>query len=201
MTMDSTFTDVGNGSDSPVPVGNWRVDPSRSSASFVVGFAGRRVQGRLPLTGEAIVTPSIEDSTAELVAVTEAVRTGHDLVDGLLASPNFLDAETFPAITFRSDLLVRVPTGWRAVGQLEVKGAGYPLACELVVAPRHPRLAAARIALTTRWVLDSTWITTQRIPGLGRRVAMTCSVELDRTDLPACPSARAGGVSRRQVMG
>jgi hypothetical protein len=34
--------------------------------------------------------------------------------------------------------------------------------------------------LTTRWVLDSTWITTQRLPTLSRRIAMSCSVVLDR---------------------
>jgi polyisoprenoid-binding protein YceI len=184
MTSDTFFGRPGSRSESPLPVGSWQVDPSRSSASFTARLAGRRVQGRLPLTGGAIVTPSIEDSTAELSAITEAVRTGHGLIDGLLASPNFLDAETFPTITFRSDLLVRVPTGWRAVGQLHVKGTDYPLACELDVAPRHPRPEAASITLTTRWVLDSAWITTQRVPGLSRRVAMTCSVELDRTDAP-----------------
>jgi polyisoprenoid-binding protein YceI len=184
MTTDATFIHSGSPGESPVPVGSWRVDPSRSSASFMARLAGRRIQGRLPLTGGAVVTPTIEDSTAELVAMTEAISTGHGLIDGLLSSPNFLDAETFPEITFRSELLVRVPTGWRAVGQLHVKGTGYPLACELDVDVRHPRPGAAKMTLTTRWVLDSTWITTQRVPGLSRRIAMTCSVELDRTDAP-----------------
>jgi polyisoprenoid-binding protein YceI len=188
MTMDRTFTDTGRGPESPVPVGNWRVDATRSSASFTAGFAGRRFRGRLPLSGEAIVTPSIEDSTTELVAMTEAVRTGHGLIDGLLSSPNFLDAEAFPAITFRSDLLVRVPTGWRAVGQLQVKGTDYPLACELHVGPRHLGPGVASITLTTRWVLDASWITPQRVPGLSRRVAMTCTVELERSDRPPAHS-------------
>jgi polyisoprenoid-binding protein YceI len=184
MTTDTTFAASGSRPESPVPVGSWRVDPSRSSASFTARLAGRRVHGRLPLTGGAVVAHSIEDSTAELVALTEAVRTGHGLIDGLLASPSFLDAETFPVISFRSDLLVRVPTGWTAVGQLHVKGTDYPLACELDVVVRQPRPGAAEMTLTTRWAIDLAWITTQRVPGLSRRVAMTCSVELDRTDAP-----------------
>lgn len=105
-------------------------------------------------------------------------------MDGLLSSPSFLDAQTFPVITFRSDLLVRVPTGWRAVGRLDVKGVAHPLACELDVAPRHPGSPAATVMLTTRWVLDSAWITTGRVPGLSRWIAMVCSVELARTNLP-----------------
>jgi polyisoprenoid-binding protein YceI len=185
MSTDPTFIHSRRGLESPLPVGNWRVDPTRSSASFAARLGGRRVQGRLPLTGGAVVTPAVEDSTAELVAMTGAVRTGHGLIDGLLAGPGFLHAETFPKITFRSELLVQVPTGWRAVGHLRVKGADYPLACELDVTPGHLRPEATTIGLTTRWVLDSTWITTGRIPGLSRRIAMTCSVELGRTDGPS----------------
>jgi polyisoprenoid-binding protein YceI len=182
MTTNPTLVHVGSRPESPVPQGSWRVDPARSSASFTVGFAGRRVRGRLPLTGAAFVGDSIEDSTAELVALTEAVRTGHGLVDGLLSGPNFLDAAAFPRITFRSDLLVRVPTGWRAIGQLVVKGTEYPLSCELDVLPHDPRWVASSITLTARWALDSSWVTPQRVPGLSRRIAMTCEVELERTD-------------------
>jgi polyisoprenoid-binding protein YceI len=182
MTTDTTSIHAGSGLESPVPVGSWRVDPTSSSASFTAGFAGRRFRGRLPLTGGAVVTPAIEDSTAELVAMTETVRTGHGLIDGLLSSPNFLDASAFPSITFRSELLVRVPTGWRAVGALHVKGTRYPLACVLDVEPRLVGPQGARVRLTTRWVLDASWITTQRVPGLSRRIAMTCSVELQRNE-------------------
>lgn len=180
MRTDQSLIRLGRRPESPLPVGSWRVDPARSSASFVVGLAARRFEGRLPLSGGAIVTPTVEDSTAELVAMTDAVMTGHGLIDSLLNSPNFLDAETFPLITFRSDMLVRVPAGWRAVGQLHVKGTDHPLACELDVAPHRADPRAARVRLTTRWVLDSSWVTTKRIPGLSRRIAMTCSVELNR---------------------
>jgi hypothetical protein len=35
------------------------------------------------------------------------------------------------------------------------------------------------MTVTSRWVLDSRWITSQRIPGLSRRIVMTCSVALE----------------------
>ncbi len=45
-----------------------------------------------------------------------------------------------------------------------------------------PRLAVGRgsprILITSSWVIDSRWITSQRIPALGRRVVMTCSFSL-----------------------
>jgi hypothetical protein len=40
------------------------------------------------------------------------------------------------------------------------------------------------MTITTRWVIDSSWITSQRVPMLPRRIAMSCSVALERTDEP-----------------
>jgi polyisoprenoid-binding protein YceI len=69
-----------------------------------------------------LVTEPIEDSTAWLAARASAVSTGSSVLDGLLAGPGFLDAATFPEISFRSELLAWVPAGWRATGRLQVKG-------------------------------------------------------------------------------
>jgi polyisoprenoid-binding protein YceI len=167
---------------SAVPVGDWRVDPVRSHASFAARVAGRSVRGRLPLIGTVSVAASIEDSTAHLVALANEVTTGHRMLDRLLAGPGFLDAEDYPTISLRSQMLVCVPTGWRVVGQLQVKGIEHPIVCELEADLRsaQPQTAAAEMILTTRWALDSTWITTQRLPTLSRRISMTCSVVLDR---------------------
>jgi polyisoprenoid-binding protein YceI len=164
---------VGTQVQPPVPAGGWRVDPLRSSASFSARVAGRPVRGRLPLTGGALISTSIEDSQARLVASTSALSTGIALLDRLLLGPGFLDAEVFPEISFRSEMLVSVPTGWRAIGQLEVKGKEHAMACELAVNPRDPR------TITSRWVLDSKWVTNQRVLALSRNIAMTCSVALE----------------------
>lgn len=167
---------------SAVPVGAWLVDPVRSHASFAARVAGRSVRGHLPLIGAVTVAASIEDSIAHLVALATEVSTGNRILDRLLAGPGFLDIEDYPTISLRSQMLVCVPTGWRVVGQLEVKGIEHPIVCELEADLRsaHPQAAAAGMILTTRWVLDSTWITTQRLPTLSRRIAMSCSVVLDR---------------------
>jgi polyisoprenoid-binding protein YceI len=170
-------------------VGSWRADPAHSHASFTARAAGRDVQGRLPLTGEVRITEPIEDSTAWLAARTSAVSTGSPVLDRLLAGPGFLDARAFPEISFQSELLVWVPAGWRAVGHLRVKNAEHELACQLSLRPAGPRPGGPRpaglrpggprIIIAGSWAIDSRWVTTQWIPGLGRRIVMTCSCLLE----------------------
>jgi polyisoprenoid-binding protein YceI len=161
-------------------VGSWRVDPARSHASFAARAAGRSVCGHLPLTGQVLVTEPIEDSTVRLAARTRAISTGSPLLDRLLAGPGFLDAAAFPEISFRSELLAWVPTGWRAVGRLQVKDTEHELACRF-----DPRLddlqpgGRQQLLIACSWVIDSRWITRQWIPGLDRRIVMTCSLSLE----------------------
>ena len=146
----------------------------------IVHRAGRRpVRGRLPLTGEVRITEPIEDSTARLAARTSAVSTGSPVLDRLLAGPAFLDARAFPEISFRSELLVWVPAGWRAVGRLQVKNTEHELACQLSLHPGDTRPGGPRIIIAGSWAIDSRWVTSQRIPALGRRIVMTCSCLLE----------------------
>jgi polyisoprenoid-binding protein YceI len=167
-------------SERPVPVGDWRVDPTRSSALFTARLAGRRVRGHLPLTGGAVIAAPIQDSTAHLIAMTEALSTGSAMLDRLLTGPGFLNAKVFSEISFRTQMLVHVPTGWRAVGQLQLKGIEHSVVCELDP-PRHVRPGDTTMTLTSRWVIDSTWITTRLVPTLSRRIAMSCSIALEPT--------------------
>jgi len=182
--MTTATPDIRFGSSGALPVtaGSWRVDSARSSAWFTARVAGRSVRGRLPLSGGAYVSATIEDSAAHLYAATSALRTGSAMLDRLLAGPGFLDAETHPDISFRSEMLICVPTGWRAVGHLRVKGAEHPLVCELDADLRDQQQGPAAMTINTRWVIDSTWITTQRVPMLARRIAMNCSLALEQSD-------------------
>jgi YceI-like domain len=161
-------------------IGRWRAAPADSHASFAARLAGRWVRGRLPLTGQVQIAEPVEESTARLTARTSAVRTGSPALDRLLAGPGFLDARSYPEISFQSDLLVWVPAGWRAVGRLQVKDAEHELACQFGVRLSGGRPGSApRLVIACTWVIDSTWVTSVRIPALGRRVAMTCSFHLD----------------------
>ena len=160
--------------------GNWRVAPAHSHATFTARVAGRAVQGRLPLTGQVVIADRIEDSTAWLAAQAGEVSTGSPVLDRLLAAPGFLDAGAFPEITFRSGQLVWVPAGWRAVGRLQVKGTEHELACQLALHRGGTQLGGRpRFWITSRWVIDSRWVTRQWIPGLSRSIPMTCSFLLE----------------------
>jgi len=160
--------------------GYWRVDPARSHASFAARAVGRSVVGRLPLTGRVLMAEPIEESTVRLAARASAISTGSPWLDWLLAGPGFLDAGAYPEISFRSDLLARVPAGWRAVGRLQVKGAEHELACrfDLRLDDSQPG-GPPRLKVASSLVIDSRWVTRQRIPGLGRRIVMTCSLSLE----------------------
>jgi polyisoprenoid-binding protein YceI len=163
-----------------VAAGHWHVDPALSRASFAARVAGQPVRGCLPLTGEVLIGEPIEKSTARLAARTSAISTGSAVLDRLLASPVFLDARAFPEISFRSDVLVRVPAGWRAVGRLQVKNAEHELACQLELYQGDPTPGGQpRLVIGSEWVIDSRWITSQWIPGLSRRVVITGSLCLE----------------------
>jgi polyisoprenoid-binding protein YceI len=160
--------------------GIWRVDPARSHASFAARVAGRPVRGRMPLTGRVLVAEPVEDSVARLAATAGQVSTGSRVLDRQLAGPGFLDAAAFPEISFRSELLAWVPTGWRAVGRLQVKGTEHELACQLGLDRDGARPGEPlRFRITSSWILDSRWITRQWIPGLSRPILMTCSFVLE----------------------
>ena len=138
------------------------------------------MRGRLPLTGRVLIAEPVEDSTARLVARSGAVSTGSPVLDRLLTGPGFLDAGTFPEISFRSELLAWVPAGWRAVGLLRVKNVEHELACvlDLHLGDMRPD-APPRITIGSGWVIDARWITSKRIPTLDRRILMTCSFSLE----------------------
>ena len=165
----------------PLPAaGSWRVGPADPHASFSARLAGRRVRGRLPLTGQVLITEPVEESMVRLTARTTAVSTGSPVLDRVLAGPGFLDARAYPEISFQSDLLAWVPAGWRAVGRLQVKNAEHELACQFGVHLGDATPGGApRLVITCSWVIDSAWVTSRRIPALGRCIAMTCSLHLD----------------------
>lgn len=179
MTTVTPVTHLEPGELSRLTTGSWQVTPSDSHALFAARLAGRRVRGRLPLAGHVVITEPVEESTALLTARTSAVSTGSPVLDRVLGGPAFLDAQAYPEISFRTDLLAEVPTGWRAAGRLQVKDAEHELACEFGVHLGDARPGGAPdLVIACSWVIDSAWITSQRIPALSRRIEMSCSFRL-----------------------
>lgn len=163
----------------PVLAGPWRVDPTRSHTSFAAQVAGHSVRGRLPMTGRVLISEPVGQSTARLAARAGAISTGSPALDRVLAGPGFLDAGNFPEISFLAELVVRVPSGWRAVGRLRVRDAEHELACQLRMQDTERAPASACVIVGCTWVLDGRWVTSHRIPTLSRRVVMTSSLYLE----------------------
>ena len=80
--------------------GSWQVGPSDSHASFAARLAGRRVRGRLPLTGQVVITEPVEQSAALLTARTNAVTTGSPVLDRVLGGPAFPGRRDLPGDEF-----------------------------------------------------------------------------------------------------
>jgi hypothetical protein len=112
-----------------------RLPPPRRNAERGQTYA---IEQRHPLLG------TTELSVKGQVEVSGAGQRDHahcrsTVLDRLLAGPGFLDAGSFPEVSFLSELLVWVPAGWRAAGRLQVKNAEHELACLLDLQVGAPR--------------------------------------------------------------
>jgi len=113
--------------------GVWNVDVSHSSANFVVRhLMVSKVRGRF--TDFAATIDIGEDplqSSVQAVLQTASITTNDDQRDGHLKSPDFLDVETYPAITFRSTSVRRDGDDFVVAGDLTIKDVTRPIELEL----------------------------------------------------------------------
>ena len=87
-----------------VQAGTWEIDPSHSSVEFSVRhMMFSRVKGRFTsFRGTIEIGDDPQDSSVEAVVDVASVDTGDEQRDAHLRSPEFLDAERFPEMTFVS---------------------------------------------------------------------------------------------------
>ena len=106
--------------------GNWKIDPMHTSAQFSVRhLAVSTVRGAFSkVSGSATFDPADPSKTA-LDATIEAasVDTRVDMRDKDLRSPNFLDVEKFPTITFHGKQTKSAGSGkLQITGDLTIHG-------------------------------------------------------------------------------
>jgi len=143
----------------------WSIDPTHT----LVQFSARHmmitsVKGRFgTLTGEITVngdSPENSAVTAEIDAAS--LDTGVQQRDDHLRSPDFLDVEKHPALTFRSTRLEGAPSRpgdtFRLVGELTIRGT------------------------TREVVLDATYEGSGQDPWGGIRSSFSASTTVDRRD-------------------
>ena len=118
------------------PPGPWTVDPAHSSVAAVAQHLGiSSVHGRFTRFSGAIeIAPDdITKSRVEAVIRADSIDTGNGMRDGHLKSPDFLDVEKYPEITYRSTGLTAAAgtDRWTVHGELAMHGVVRPVDLDL----------------------------------------------------------------------
>jgi polyisoprenoid-binding protein YceI len=123
--MPSTDTDVvvkiPEGIELP-PAGTYTFDPAHTTVEFIGTHMFTKTRGRFTQAeGSVTIGERPEDAVVEAVIQAASLESHTERRDEHLRSPDFLDVERWPTITFRS-------TGFRATG-----GTGFELDGELTI--------------------------------------------------------------------
>jgi polyisoprenoid-binding protein YceI len=140
LVMASGRAEIGNvvlarqgGTELPPP-GPWTIDSAHSSVGAIAQHLGiSSVHGRFTdFSGHIEIAQDVEKSRVEAVIRAASISTGNDMRDGHLRTPDFLDIERYPEITYRSTGLT--PAGsdrWRVHGEIGLHGVVRPVDLDL----------------------------------------------------------------------
>lgn len=123
--------------------GTWVIDPSHTTIGFTVRHAMiAKVRGEFAEFSGSMTLDGANPgaSSAELVAQTASITTGNADRDGHLKSPDFLDVEKFPTLTFTSTSVRADGDDFVVTGDLAVHGVtkSVPVEFELVGISQDP---------------------------------------------------------------
>ncbi|MER5597179.1 YceI family protein [Streptomyces sp. NPDC002265] len=117
------------------PPGPWTIDPAHSTVGAIAQHLGiSSVRGRFTeFAGTVEIAPDdITKSRVEAVIRAASIDTGNGTRDTHLRSADFLDAEVFPEITFRSTGLTAAGSDrWTVHGELAMRGVVRPVDLDL----------------------------------------------------------------------
>ena len=113
--------------------GTWNIDPTHTSVTMSVKhLMAATVRGSM-----SGVTGSIEQGeTAETTSVSVAldaatINTGVEDRDAHLRSPDFLDVENYPTLTFESSNIIQRDGGFVVNGDLTIKDVTKPVTIDM----------------------------------------------------------------------
>ncbi|MEV6165391.1 YceI family protein [Streptomyces sp. NPDC052052] len=143
------------------PPGPWALDPAHTTVGAVAQHLGiSSVRGRFTeFSGRIEIAQDVERSRVEAVIDAASIDTGNGMRDKHLRSPDFLDVDRFPEITYRSHGLEPVgPDRWTVHGELTMRGVARDVD------------------------LDLSYLGTGPDPWGGTRAAFSATAELRRED-------------------
>jgi polyisoprenoid-binding protein YceI len=141
--------------------GTYALDPAHTTVEFV----GRhlmitKVRGRFTdFSGQIVIGATPAESSVEVTIKTASIESSDEKRDGHLRSPDFLDADKYPTMTFKSTAVDvgRDGTG-KVTGDLTVKDVTRPV------------------------TLDVEFEGAQPDPWGGQRLGFSATAEIDRED-------------------
>jgi polyisoprenoid-binding protein YceI len=141
--------------------GEWEIDPAHTIVRARARHLGlSTVEGRFTrFAGTVRVADPIAGSAVEVAIEAASIDTGNADRDAHLRSPDFLDIDRFPELTYRGEGVTRVSEQrWRIAGELTIRGITRPVP------------------------LDVTYVGTGPDPWGGTRIALTATAQLVRGD-------------------
>jgi len=113
--------------------GTWQIDQSHSDLRITARhLMVARVRGTFTeFSGTIVVTDDPTQSSVEFEAKAATVTTGTPDRDNHLRSPDFLDVEQYPLVTFASTGLAPKGNSWKLTGDLTIRGITRPVTFDM----------------------------------------------------------------------
>lgn len=108
----------------------WTIDPSHTTVEFVAKHMMiTTVKGRFAeLTGTIVADETrIADSRVEATLQAASLDTRSEQRDAHLRSPDFLDVENYPEVTFKSTAVSGTKSSFKVTGDLTIRGVTRPI--------------------------------------------------------------------------
>src|SRR6188508_1807785 len=112
----------------------WTIDPSHSTIEFVAKHMMiTTVKGRFAEFEGTIVADEehLADSSVDVTMQAASLDTRSEQRDAHLRSPDFLDVETYPTVTFRNTGLVGTKDEFQLTGDLTIRGVTRPITLDV----------------------------------------------------------------------
>lgn len=105
-----------------IPAGTWTLDPKATTVTATAkNFMFLEVPANFTvISGQVLVTDSLDTSVIEFSLAADSFTTGNAKRDEHVRSSDFLDAEKYPSIDFRSDTIVATAHGYKVTGTLHL---------------------------------------------------------------------------------
>lgn len=113
----------------PLPAGNWDLDPAHSAVNFTIRHLGiSKVRGRFAeVSASLVVGESAETSSVTATIELASIDTGNKDRDAHVRTPDLLDVERRPTMTFRSTRVHGKEDEWTMEGELAIGDVTKPV--------------------------------------------------------------------------